>query len=151
VARARQRDRVRRVGMLMSGFAPLSCTHFRVSEPAITLGMTLMQIYWSLKSIPELSGLPSEERRRLWHAALWKTTRHWQVWAATFVILFITAMAQTMAQKLLIGMGYRFGQGIGYAIGGGVGWAIYWQVLSHFARPYLRELLSEKEPHEYTA
>jgi hypothetical protein len=110
----------------------------------------LMQIYWSLKSIPELSRLPSEERGRLWDAALWKTTRHWQVWATGFIILFITAIAQTMAQKLLIGTGYRFGQAIGYAIGWGVGWAVFWQVLIHFARPYLRELLLEKEPHEDT-
>ena len=28
-----------------------------------------MQIYWSLKSIPELAGLASAERRRVWRAA----------------------------------------------------------------------------------
>jgi hypothetical protein len=103
-----------------------------------------MQIYWSLKSIPELSELPLGERWRLWYTALWKTPRHWQVWVAGFVILFITGIAQTILQKLLIGiMGYSFGQFIGHTIPAGVGGAIYWQVLSHFARPYLRELVSE--------
>src|SRR5262245_54773623 len=41
-----------------------------------------MQIYWTLKSIPELSGLPSEEIWRVWRAAYWKTTRHWQFWVS---------------------------------------------------------------------
>ena len=40
-----------------------------------------MQIYWTLRSIPELSGLPSDERRRVWWDAYRKTTRHWQYWA----------------------------------------------------------------------
>jgi hypothetical protein len=41
-----------------------------------------MQLYWGLKSIPELSGLPPAERRRVWRAGHWKAYRHWQTWAA---------------------------------------------------------------------
>src|SRR5215475_2429971 len=42
----------------------------------------VMQIYWTLKSIPELSGLPLGERMRVWRAAHWNIYRHWQFWAS---------------------------------------------------------------------
>ena len=35
-----------------------------------------MQIYWSLNSIPELAGLASAERRRVWRTDCWKAYRH---------------------------------------------------------------------------
>ena len=41
-----------------------------------------MQIYWTLRSIPELSGLPLGERMRVWRAAHWNIYRHWQFWAS---------------------------------------------------------------------
>ena len=71
-----------------------------------------MQIYWSLKSIPELAGLASAERRRAWRAACWNAYRHWQVWASV--------------------------AGIGTVIGAAFGGLIHGQVLTEFARPYLR-------------
>jgi hypothetical protein len=37
-----------------------------------------MQIYWFKKSIPEFTGLPDAERRRLWAATRWKVIRYWQ-------------------------------------------------------------------------
>ena len=89
-----------------------------------------MQIYWTLKSIPELSGLPSEEIWRVWRAAYWKTTRHWQFWVS------------------LVGIGLRVHIGehiydrIGGYIGGVVGAFIFSQVQIHLARPYIRALLS---------
>jgi hypothetical protein len=50
-----------------------------------------MQIYWTLKSIPELSGLPSdEERRSVWRDAQRKMTRRsWQCWVSLVGILTV--------------------------------------------------------------
>ena len=45
-----------------------------------------MQIYWFKKSIPEFTGLPDAERRRLWAATRWKVIRYWQLWAIAFAI-----------------------------------------------------------------
>ncbi len=45
-----------------------------------------MQIYWFKKSIPEFTGLPDTERRRLWTATRWKVIRYWQLWAIAFAI-----------------------------------------------------------------
>jgi hypothetical protein len=93
---------------------------------------TLMQIYWTLKSIPELSGLPLKERMRVWRAAHWKITRHWQYWASL----------------VGIGLGVEIGQHIyarlGSFIGGVVGVFIFSQVSIHLVRPYIRDLLSDE-------
>src|SRR5215475_3779534 len=66
------------------------------ASAAIMLGITLMRIYWSLKSVPELSDLPSEERRRVWRAAYWKTARHWQFWAGLVGIGLFTFIGNAL-------------------------------------------------------
>ena len=75
-----------------------------------------MQIYWTLKSIPELSGLPSEERMRVWRAAYWKTKRHWQFWAGL------------VGLGLCAGISTHIGGVIGAGVGGFVGAFIFSQV-----------------------
>lgn len=40
-----------------------------------------MRIYLTLKSIPELTPLPPNERRLAWYACSKATFRHWQTWA----------------------------------------------------------------------
>ena len=91
-----------------------------------------MQIYWTLKSISELSGLPLKERMRVWRAAHWKATRHWQYWASLVGI------------PLCIEIGRHIHDPIGTFIGGGVGAFIFSQVQIHLARPYIRALLLPK-------
>jgi hypothetical protein len=39
-----------------------------------------MPIYWTLKSIPELSQLPPKERGIVWRRVYKMTFRHWQTW-----------------------------------------------------------------------
>jgi hypothetical protein len=99
---------------------------------AIILGITLMKIYWTLKSIPELSGLPSGERGRVWRAAHWKMMRHghWQYWAGL------------VAFYLCLKIGEHIYDRIGGYIGVAVGSFIFSQVSIHLARPYIRALLS---------
>ena len=90
-----------------------------------------MQIYWSIKSVPELTGLPSAERHRVWRAGFWKAHRHWQVWAVV------------ASYGLLIPIGGSLGalagsQGIGSLVAVGLGGFLYSQVVTEFARPYFR-------------
>ena len=46
-----------------------------------------MKIYLTIKSIPELSGLPKDIRLSAWCACFWKAFQHWQVWLALFVTI----------------------------------------------------------------
>jgi hypothetical protein len=93
----------------------------------------LMQIYWTLKSIPELSGLPIKERRRVWRAALRKIRiRHWQYWASLVGIALCVEIGQHIYAHL------------GGSIGAVVGAFIFSQVSIHLARPYIRDLLSDE-------
>jgi hypothetical protein len=94
-----------------------------------------MQIYWSLKSIPELSGLPRAERGRRWRAAYRKTFRHWQTW----VSLLALGLCSVLGEYLGSLTGSQF---IGSVVGAGVGGLIYGQVATELARPYLRSLSS---------
>ena len=88
-----------------------------------------MQIYWSLKSIPERASLPKEVQRRAWRRVYGKTFRHWQTWAGLF------------ACGICAGAGARFGgvlglSLVGAAVGGGIGGFIFSQAFIHVARRY---------------
>lgn len=106
-----------------------------------------MQIYWSFKSIPELSGMPAAERGRVWRAVSWKTLRHWQTWAALAGAGLCSAAGGYLG--LLVDPSMT-SQIIGGTIGAGLGGYAYGQVMTEFARPYLRAFLaarpSDSEP-----
>jgi hypothetical protein len=99
---------------------------------ALILGITLMQIYWLTRSIPELSELPSGEMWRVRRAAHWKTMRHWQYWASLLGIAPCVEIGDML-------IGYA---PLGRFIGCIVGAFIFAQVQIHLARPYMRALLS---------
>jgi hypothetical protein len=95
-----------------------------------------MNIYWTLKSVPELSGLPFRERGRVWRAVSLKTFRHWEVWVALVVPM-----------GLGLFLGNILSQPLGGMIGAAMGGFVFSQVAVHFARPYLCDyLLLEGEP-----
>jgi hypothetical protein len=89
-----------------------------------------MNIYWTLKSVPELSGLPSRERGRVWRAVSLKTFRHWEVWVALVVPM-----------GLGVFLGNILSQPIGGMSGAAIGGFVFSQVAVHFTRPYLRDYL----------
>jgi hypothetical protein len=90
-----------------------------------------MQIYWSLKSIPELANLASAERRQAWRAACWNAYRHWQVWASVAGIGFGAVAGGYLGSLVIFEV-------IGSVIGAALGGLIHGQVLTEFASPYLR-------------
>jgi hypothetical protein len=90
-------------------------------------------VYWTLRSIPELSGLPRGEPGRAWRAVCWKAFRHWEVWVAFVFIGVGTFLGNSLSRP------------IGGVIGGAIGVFVFSQVAVHFARPYLRDYLLFQE------
>jgi len=100
-----------------------------------------MKIYWSLKSVPELSGMSKKERKVIWRRCYLKTFRNWQTWVA-FIACVVCA-----------GIGNVWGQILGAeiistAIGGGIGGLILGLVTAEMESRNIREYLdSHQEIH----
>ena len=97
-----------------------------------------MPIYWSLKSIPELSNLPSNARVRVWQRVYRKTFLHWQTWLGL------------IACGICAGIGSYLGGIVGSslagaAIGGGIGGFVFSQASIHVARRYYKDVLLQNE------
>jgi hypothetical protein len=73
-----------------------------------------MQFYWSLKSIPELSGLSLSERRRAWRAAYCQSYNHWQTWVSVVGVGLFMMIGSTLGARI----GHQsIGELIGWAPG----------------------------------
>ena len=59
-----------------------------------------MKIYWRLKSIPELKGLPKDERKRIWRRCSGKALGHWKT-QVCFVMVCLGVPASSMAWIVL--------------------------------------------------
>jgi len=113
-------------------------------------------IYWSLKSIPELSQLSPVERRLAWGRVHRKTLRHWQAWAGLGACGVCGALGAGLGSSFAHLLGYFpyssttwpdcvpclvFGL-IGAAIGGGFGGLLFRQAQIHVARLHYKNELS---------
>lgn len=90
-----------------------------------------MQIYWTLKSIPELSALPRGERGRAWRRVSIKTYRHWQTWVGLLACGGCAVFGAHFGAEL----GFRM---IGGLVGVAIGGFIFGQLAVGVARRYLR-------------
>lgn len=93
-----------------------------------------MPIYWTLKSVPELSHLSRQERGLAWQRVGLKTLRHWQAWLG----LIVCAGCAGMGSYLGTLVGYST---VGAAVGGCIGGFISSQACIHVARLHYREIL----------
>lgn len=89
-----------------------------------------MRIYWTLKSIPELSKLSTDERVKRWRRTYKSTFRHWETWAGLVLM------------GLFSGMGSHFFGWVGTAVMCGLGGELYSQIVIYTARKYYRHRLS---------
>nr|WP_310616407.1 hypothetical protein [Pantoea cypripedii] len=89
-----------------------------------------MRIYWTLKSIPELAKISSQQRGKRWRNAYRSTFRHWET-SAGLVLL-----------GLLAGTGSHFFGAAGAAVIAGLGGFLYSQIVIYVARKYYRHRLS---------
>lgn len=102
-----------------------------------------MTIYWTSKSIPELSSLPKNERRARWQKVYAKCFRHWQTWLGVIACGLLAAAASRFGDSFDIGI---LGATLGGGIGGGIGGLIFSQVVIRVARKhYLYILLGHTE------
>jgi hypothetical protein len=92
-----------------------------------------MQIYWSIKDIPELANLTPEQQKQAWRACYSRYVfKHWE------------PLASLVLLGVLIAIGIQFLGVIGGIIGGGLGGGIFGIVSTNVLRPHLREYV-EKE------
>lgn len=96
-----------------------------------------MHIYWSTKSIPELTQLPKGERDRLWAAVRWKHLRHWQWWVTFAPLLVLFALLPQVRDPLT--------RIIVAVLGGAVTGGFLAHIGVHVKRPYLRALLEDEQ------
>ncbi len=88
-----------------------------------------MRLYWTLKSIPELSQISSKERGRRWRIVYKSAFRHWEMWGGLALMAFLAAT------------GSHFFGAIGAMMLSALGGFIYGQVVIFIARKYYRHLL----------
>ncbi|RFF31676.1 hypothetical protein [Wenzhouxiangella sediminis] len=88
-----------------------------------------MQIYWTLKSVPELEDAPRRERGRRWQRAYHKTLRHGVTWISLLLCALLGAIDAYLGQSL--------GSGIaGAMIGGAAGGFVFFQITTFVARKH---------------
>lgn len=93
-----------------------------------------MQIYWTLKSVPELEDAPRPERGRRWNRAYHKSLRHALTWIALLLCALLGAIGAYLGQSL--------GSGIaGAMIGGAAGGFVFFQITTFVARKHYRPIL----------
>ncbi|MGD0573111.1 MAG: hypothetical protein ABSB11_08840 [Sedimentisphaerales bacterium] len=96
-----------------------------------------MKFYWSINSIPELAGLPKQNRKKAWR----KT--HLKYFFKVGVISTVLDVFFIVVGCLFGQIYYGFGGGlIGIVIAGGIGGTIAWELEANLIRPCLREYLN---------
>ncbi len=96
-----------------------------------------MKIYWSIKSIPELSALPARERKTRWEAAFSRTRRNWKAWVALLACALIGGFGALAGRELDMGVA-------GALLGGALGGFMLWQLLVVITRRHYRQILLGK-------
>ncbi|MDX2220028.1 MAG: hypothetical protein SF172_13485 [Burkholderiales bacterium] len=94
-----------------------------------------MQIYWTLKGIPELAHLPARSRLLAWQQVSWNSFRHWQTWMGLLLA------------GVCAGIGSHFGTLCEYpvsgaALGGALGGFVFAQISISIVRRHYRDQLT---------
>jgi hypothetical protein len=93
-----------------------------------------MRIYWTLKSIPELAHLPSQERNTRWRCAYTAACKDWQCWCMQII------------GAITCSVGAYFFDLSGAFLGGTLGGLLFSQVtIVHIRRVYPHLLINGKE------
>ena len=111
-----------------------------------------MQIYWSLKRVPELSGLSPVERQHV-HRACYSQHAVGQSWWSLGLLLCglctaIGIMGGSLVHSVL-GVPFSIWQtGLGGAIGGGIGGGIFGQIVISHLRTFYADYIKNKSGRE---
>lgn len=93
-----------------------------------------MKIYWTLKQIPELSGLSSKERGKRWRKAYKKSFRHWETWLGVICLGLCAAAGSWVGDALNMRL-------LGAGIGGACGGLVFSQVTLSVVLQHYRDIL----------
>jgi hypothetical protein len=94
-----------------------------------------MRLYWSIKHIPELAGLPADEQGRLWRQGYFEAFRDWQMWAS----LAVVGAGAAVGSLLGASVGWQI---VGGAVGGAIGALPHAFVSTELVRRRLRAMTS---------
>ncbi len=118
-----------------------------------------MKLFWTLKSIPELTCLSQLERRQAWQECYWKFLRHWPG-SLTLLITPICVVVGCAIGDWLISNEILLSEIDGHpngdrpsriplyisaAIGGGIGGTIFCLTVRHQIRPRLKAFLGDSK------
>lgn len=93
-----------------------------------------MEIFWTLKSIPELANLSARDRRTYWRRAYRRTWRHWQTWAGLLACAVFAGLGSLLGTFAIQSV-------VGAMIGGGVGGFVFGQTTVYIARLHYKNVL----------
>lgn len=92
-----------------------------------------MEIYWSLKQVPELADLTPEQQKQTWRACYQQYgLKHWQSWACLVAMAVLITIAIKFIDPLWGGI-----------IGGGLGGGIWGTVLTNILRPHFKSYVEQ--------
>lgn len=95
-----------------------------------------MKIYWSSKSVPELTALPKSERLRLWRKYCWRSIR---ISDALVVLAIIVVVTAVIVLLLGISIGTKpFRSSIAGGLSGAIALFVFYQRVASRMRPSLR-------------
>jgi len=103
-----------------------------------------MKIYWSIKSIPELVGLPDTDRKIVWRESYRKASSGCRIWTWFFVYSIYGLCVVIFAKTVKNFLGYP-GAFIGAVIGGALVGFVHAQIIIDKTRPFIREYLSSQK------
>ena len=110
-----------------------------------------MQIYWSLKRVPEMAGLSHTERCQVHRACGRAFVGSVQCYIAVIVCGFC-GMAGAVGGHyihLAFGIPYSIWQvAVGCGIGGGVGGTVYCEFMLHYLRPFYADYIKSELRHD---
>ena len=95
-----------------------------------------MELYWSLRDIPELENLDKGEQTEVWAATLGQRLRDPFLLLLIIPFILIVFLGNFLGDWLLP---FSYGSSVGGGLGGGLGVYLFLVVSFHRARPFLAE------------
>lgn len=108
-----------------------------------------MHIYWRIRSLPELTGLPKKEQLRLWRSVVWRVFTLWPAWVVLVLGVSCSVVGQILgaqaAEAMFSGdfwatlIPVTLGMVLGLLSGVGLAVMIGRPLILNMLRPYLRK------------
>ncbi len=102
-----------------------------------------MKIYWTIKSVPEFSGMSSKQIKEIW-MPYWKTYRYWQQWVMLVLSLTSIIFPLYLFMSEAFSNNSIYLQIVAFLVPG-----LVWLFWGHYSivlgMPYIRNVLNESK------